>query len=125
MKVILFILLLSRYCIQSVFQNITPISKSNSVDKKHEKFLQLSYDQDGQGSDLEDDDSKIIIIFVLNVIACALSCAFIQGVLIMSKKLNGELLLMRKNYTKYQTLLKFKEFKTVYKQGEEEGKTNS
>lgn len=66
--------------------------------------------------DVEDDDQdyRIIDIFILSMIGCALCCGLLQGVLMLSKKMNGELISLRKNYKQHQGLLKFREFRRAY-----------
>ena len=58
-------------------------------------------------------------MFLLNVIGCILCCGVIQGVIILSKRMNAELILLRKNYKQYKGLMKFKELRKAYSKEQE------
>jgi len=74
--------------------------------------LQLSNDGSGKDDDGMDDDSKVLTVFLLNVIGCIIACAVVQGVIIVSKRMNHELINLRKNYLTYS---KFKEYNDLKK----------
>ena len=66
-----------------------------------------------------EDDSKVLIVFLLNLIGCILCCATLQGVIMLSKKMNAEMIHLRKNYKQYKGLLKFREFRKAYTEEKE------
>ena len=75
------------------------------------EFLQLSFDEQEDTEAGTDDHSKMIVVAVLNLIACALCCAFIQAAIHLSKRLNLRLLTLRKHYSQYESLKMFKDFR--------------
>jgi hypothetical protein len=72
-----------------------------------------------------EDDTKVLTVFVLNVIGCILCCGAIQGVIMISKKMNAELINLRKNYKQYKELIKYREFRKAYTQEKEALATTS
>ena len=54
------------------------------------------------------------MVFLLNVIGCIVCCGAIQGVIIVSKRTNAELLLLRKHYKEYKSLMNFKDLRKNY-----------
>ena len=75
------------------------------------EFLQLSYDESDDEDSGTEDHTKMVIVAVLNLIACALCCAFIQAAIQVSKRLNLKLLTLRKHYSQYESLKMFKDFR--------------
>lgn len=82
-------------------------------------LMQLSNDGSGDNEDGLDDDTKVLTVFLLNIIACIVCCGFIQLVLMLSKRMNNELSVLRKNYKQYQGFLRFKEFRKAYAKDQE------
>lgn len=76
--------------------------------------MQLSNDGSGNDSGGMDDDSKVLTVFLLNVIGCIVACAAIQGIIILSKRMNNELINLRKNYKTYTEFKKFNDLKRNY-----------
>mmetsp|Transcript_16355 Transcript_16355/g.16300 ORF Transcript_16355/g.16300 Transcript_16355/m.16300 type:complete len:89 (-) Transcript_16355:33-299(-) len=76
--------------------------------------MQLSNDGSGEDDDGLEDDTKVLSVFLLNFIFCVICCGMIQGVMVLSKKMNSELNLLRKNYKQYQGYMKFREFRKAY-----------
>jgi hypothetical protein len=74
---------------------------------KHLDFLQLSQDRSGNDSEGMEDQTKIATVFLLNIIGCIVVCLGLQVVIILSKKMNQEMITLRKNYLHY---LEFKKF---------------
>ena len=72
-------------------------------------FMQLSDNDSGNSNFV--DESMILTVFLLNIIGCALGCLFIQGVIIVSKRLTLELANLRRNYDQFKSLKKFKELR--------------
>lgn len=102
------------------------LSKANKlfIGRTYNSFinlLQLSYDESEEEEDgTIDDESKIITVFLLNLIACALCCGFVQGVIIVSKKMNVELITLRKNFKQFESLRTFRKLTvTMARQGRE------
>lgn len=74
-------------------------------------FLQLSNNDSGNDDDGLEDDTKVLTIFLLNVIGCILCCGLIQGVIMLSKRMNAEIIHLRKNYKQYLSYLAINELK--------------
>ena len=87
---------------------------ANIPNVKPFNLLQLSDDDSGVNDSGFDSDTRMLVIFLLNVVACILCCGFIQAVIYVSKLLNMQLLKLQSNYMRYKSLLKFKEFKATY-----------
>jgi hypothetical protein len=77
-------------------------------------FLQLSVD--ARSDDSIRDQSQLITILLINLAICLTCCGVLQIVIILSKRMTSELIVLRKNYKQYQGLLKFREFKKAYNQ---------
>jgi hypothetical protein len=82
-------------------------------------FLQLSNDGSGKDDGGMDDDTKVLTIFLLNLIGCILCCGVVQGVIMLSKRMNAELISLRKNYKQYKELARYREFRKAYTQEKE------
>jgi hypothetical protein len=76
--------------------------------------LQISIDESKAGKIGFDDENKIIIIFLLNFLGCLICCGLIQGIIVMSKKLNNYRIRLKKNYRQYKGLLRYREFHQTY-----------
>ena len=74
-------------------------------------FLQLSIDTDSS-QDLR-SDPQILITLGLSFLISIVCCGIMQLIILLSKKMTAEFILLRKNYKQYQGLLKFKEFKSA------------
>ena len=66
-----------------------------------------------------EDDTKVITVFLLNVVGCILSCAALQGVIILSKRTNAELINLRKNYKNFIEYKKLSDLKRTYSRDKE------
>ncbi|CAG9310843.1 unnamed protein product [Blepharisma stoltei] len=100
-------------------------TKLKNSEKNTPTFTQLSNDGSGEDDDGMEDDTKVITVFLLNILACVLCCGFLQLVLMLSKRMNSELSDMRKNYKQYQGFLRFKEFRRAWaKENEGESSDN-
>mmetsp|Transcript_14959 Transcript_14959/g.21754 ORF Transcript_14959/g.21754 Transcript_14959/m.21754 type:complete len:123 (-) Transcript_14959:735-1103(-) len=82
------------------------IFATNSV-QANSNFLQLSKDSEDSEEGL-DDKGRLVTVFVLTFLTCVACCGFVQGVIILSKKLNLHLWSLRSNYFQYKSLLRFK-----------------
>ncbi|CAG9329478.1 unnamed protein product [Blepharisma stoltei] len=59
-------------------------------------------------------NDKILYTFIFSFVGCVICCGLIQAILILSKRMNGELSSLRRNYKQHQGLLKFREFRYAY-----------
>jgi hypothetical protein len=82
-------------------------------------FLQISNNGSGVDDDGLENDSKLISLILLTIIGSIVSCAGLQGIIILSKRMNSEMIQLRKNYKQYKGLLKFREFRNTYNQERE------
>lgn len=88
------------------------ISKDNVL--FNQAFLQLSNDGSGKDNDGMDDDTKVLTVFLLNVIGCIICCLALQAIIILSKKTNAELINLRKNYKNFIEFKKLSDLKRTY-----------
>ena len=108
------VLLLLNIC-QAIDADFARTTADYKIQEIHDvSMLQLSDNNSGENNSGFDDDSRILMLFLLNIIGCALCCGFIQGVIMLSKKLTAYQILLKKNYKKYNSLLRFKEFRNTY-----------
>lgn len=82
--------------------------------KFNQAFLQLSNDGSGKDSDGMDDDTKVLTVFLLNVIGCIICCVALQAIIILSKRTNAELISLRKNYKNFIEFRKLSDLKRTY-----------
>lgn len=61
-----------------------------------------------------DDDTKVLTVFLLNVIGCIICCLALQAIIILSKKTNAELINLRKNYKNFIEFKKLSDLKRTY-----------
>ena len=76
--------------------------------------MQLSNDESGEDDDGLSDDSKVTLVFLLNVIGCIVCCGAIQGIIVVSKRTNAELIFLRKNYKQYKSLMSLRDMHKNY-----------
>ncbi|CAG9321816.1 unnamed protein product [Blepharisma stoltei] len=86
----------------------------NTQDELDTNFMQLSNDDSGEDNDGLEDDTKILLVFILNAITCVFCCAFLQFILMLSKRMSNELSELKKNYRQHQGFLRFKEFRKAW-----------
>lgn len=66
-----------------------------------------------------EDDTKVLTVFLLNVIGCILCCAALQGVIILSKRTNAELINLRKNYKNFIEFKKLSDLRRTFTRDQE------
>lgn len=77
-----------------------------SLSNFHPDFLQLSHDHSGENDDGTKNTSKMVLVFVVSAVICALCCGLIQLILSVSKSYRAKLSYLQKCYKTRENLLK-------------------
>ena len=111
---LLIVLLVVTHCdkLASGSDQLTTLHRINTPGTAVISFLQINQ-QGGDDDEGFSDNSKILILVLINLGGCVLCFAAIQGALYLSKRLRIELNWLQKNYIEYQNLLSIKQMRTV------------
>ena len=75
-------------------------------------FLQLSVYTDSMKS--LKPSTQILLTLGISFMISLICCGMMQLIILLSKKMTAELILLRKNYKQHQGLMNFREFKSGF-----------